>query len=114
MAGFVVIATRDIAAGFRLGGFDCIELERSAPDLSARVTTLLEDIEKEGRYGIVCIEEALYDELPEDVSKLLKKKGLPVVVPITVPEAWGEVEPGESPIVRLIRRAIGYHIKLRK
>jgi hypothetical protein len=44
----------------------------------------------------------------------IKKSGLPVIVPVNIPEAWGEGGPEEAPFARLIRRAIGYHIKLKK
>ncbi len=114
MAGFVVIATDDVAAGFRLGGFDCVEISKGAPDAALEVGSLLEDIEKEGRYGIVCIDESLLKLVPEGITERYRKSGLPVIVPISVPDEWGEAEPEESPIARLIRRAIGYHIKLRK
>lgn len=114
MAGFVVIASSDVTAGFRLGGFDCIEISKGAPGAAEAVGSLLEEIEKEGRYGIICIDEGLLKLVPEGITERYRKSGLPVIVPISIPDEWGEAEPEESPIVRLIRRAIGYHIKLRK
>lgn len=109
MAELVVIAGEDVAPGFRLGGFDCIEVRDKAG-----VPSLIEGIIKEGRYGLVCIEDRFMHSIPKDLVRRIAKEGLPVMIPITIPRSWGEGEPKESPIVSLIRRAIGYHIKLKK
>jgi vacuolar-type H+-ATPase subunit F/Vma7 len=105
----LVIVGHEAAPGFRLGGFDCIEAEEDE-----NFSSLLENISKEGKYGLVCIEEGFLDSVSRDVMRWINKKGSPVIVPINIPKAWGEGEPEESPMVRLIRRAIGYHIKLKK
>lgn len=105
----VVIVGKDAAPGFRLGGFDCIELEGGED-----VSSLLEGIQKEERYGLVCIEERFLEGVSRDIMRRINKRGLPVIVPINIPEAWGERGLDEAPFARLIRRAIGYHIKLKK
>ncbi len=109
MTELLVIAGEDVAPGFRLGGFDCIEVRDKA-----LVPTLIEDIVKEGRYGLVCIEDRFMNSIPRDLMRRIDKEGLPVMIPVTIPRSWGEGEPKESPIAALIRRAIGYHIKLKK
>jgi vacuolar-type H+-ATPase subunit F/Vma7 len=109
VAEFLIIAGPDAAPGFRLGGFDCIEVEEGED-----ISSIIEGIEKEGRYGLVCIEERFLRGVSGDIMRSIKKRGLPVIVPISIPGAWTEGEPEESPIARLIRRAIGYHIKLKK
>jgi vacuolar-type H+-ATPase subunit F/Vma7 len=109
MAEFLVIVGRDTAPGFRLGGFNCMEVEEGED-----ISSLLEGIQKEGRYGLICIEERFLREVSGEIMRRIRKAGLPIIVPINIPKAWGEGEPEESPMVRLIRRAIGYHIKLKK
>jgi vacuolar-type H+-ATPase subunit F/Vma7 len=109
VAELVVIVGKDVSPGFRLGGFDCIELEEGED-----VSSLIEGIHKEGRYGLVCIEERFLEDVSRDIMRRIKKSGLPVIVPVNIPEAWGEGGPEEAPFARLIRRAIGYHIKLKK
>ncbi len=109
MAGYLVITDGDTAPGFRLAGLDCIEVDDDT-DMAA----LLSSIVDEGRYGLVCIEERFLNRVPENVMRRIQKKGFPVIVPVDIPGVWGEREPGESPIARLIRRAIGYQIKIKR
>lgn len=109
MADFLVITDHGRSLGFKCAGLDCMEADEKT-DISA----LLLSIQNEGKYGLVAIEEALLERTPEATLKRIRKKGLPMLIPINIPRKWGEVEPGESPVVRLIRRAIGYQIKLKR
>lgn len=109
MSGLLVITRPDDSAGFRCAGLETMEAQ---PD--ADMGTILLDIQDEGRYGLVVIDEPLYGRIPEPVMRRLKKKGLPIVINIAMPEKWEEREYGESPVVRLIRKAIGYQIKIKR
>ncbi len=109
MAGYLVITGKETAPGFRLAGIECIEADERTD-----VAGLLTSIVDEGRYGLVCIEDRFFKRVPSNVMRRIEKKGFPVVVPVEIPLEWGEKEAGESPIARLIRRAIGYQIKLKR
>lgn len=109
MAGFLVITAPGASLGFRCAGLDIVEAD-PAQDLSALLLTLQE----EGKYGLIAVEDRLMLKVSDVVQRRIKKKGVPILVPINLPEKWGEVEYGESPIVRLIRKAIGYQIKIKK
>lgn len=109
MSGLLIITGEDDSLGFRLGGFECRELSEGDD-----VCALLEDIVEGGKYGLVCIEERFYERLSKELMRRIKKKGLPVLMPINIPQAWQEAAPGESTVARLIRKAIGYQIKIRK
>lgn len=96
------------SAGFRLAGLETREL---APD---EVSSFMLELLAEGVYGIVIVEERLYTEISGQVMKRIEKKGLPMVVPVMVPRSWEETGPVESRAVRLIRKAIGYQIKIKR
>src|SRR5574337_1625150 len=98
MADFLVITDHGRSLGFKCAGLDCMEADEKTD-----ISSLLLAIQSEGRYGLVAIEEALLERTPEATLKRIRKKGLPMLIPINIPLKWGEVEPGESPVVRLIR-----------
>jgi V/A-type H+-transporting ATPase subunit F len=109
MSDLLVITGQGSSLGFQTAGLETLEVDQKA-DLSG----LLLGLQAEGRYGLIAVEEALLDKVSANAMKRLRKKGLPVIIPINLPVKWGEAEAGESPVVRLIRRAIGYQIKLKR
>lgn len=109
MAELLVITGPGASLGFRCAGLDTLEVEEGA-DISG---TLL-NIQSGGRYGLVAVEERLLEKVPELAMKRLRKKGLPIIIPISLPLKWGEAGAAESPVVRLIRRAVGYQIKIKR
>lgn len=109
MAEFLIITEPGASLGFRCAGIECREVEE-AEDVSG----LLFKIQSEGRFGLVAVDENLLKRVSEHVMRRIHKKGLPIIIPVNIPRKWGEVEFGESPVVRLIRRAIGYQIKIKK
>ena len=109
MRDFLVITEPGASTGFKCAGFDCMEAGADG-DIGA----LLARLQAEGRYGLIAIEERLLSTVPENVMRRLRKRGEPVIVHINMPVKWGETESGESPVVRLIRRAIGYQIKIKR
>jgi len=109
MSGFLVITGQGGSLGFRCAGLDCVEV---ADALS--ISSTLVAIQDEGKYGLVAVEEKLLEKVSEAVMRRVKKKGLPIIIPINIPKKWGEMEYGESPVVKLIRKAIGYQIKIKR
>jgi V/A-type H+-transporting ATPase subunit F len=109
MSDFLVITGQGASLGFQTAGVETLEVDGAA-DMSG----LLLDLQEEGKYGLIAIELALLDKVSANAMKRLRKKGLPVIIPINLPQMWGEAEAGESPVLRLIRRAIGYQIKLKR
>ena len=62
--------------------------------------------------GVVLVEEVLYDELADDLRARLERWIRPVVVPFPGP-ALTEAISAETRVVELLRRAIGYRVRLR-
>lgn len=109
MSDLVIITGHGASLGFRTAGIETIEADEKA-DISG----LLLGLQAQGRYGLIAVEERFLEKVSANAMKRLHKKGLPVIIPINLPQKWGEAEPGESPVIRLIRRAIGYQIKIKR
>ena len=109
MPELIVITAPGDSIGFRCAGLECRE---AGP--GEDISSMLLAIQVEGRYGLVVIEDRLYSRVSDSAMKRLRKKALPIILPINVPQRWGVVEGEESPVVRLIRRAIGYQIKIKR
>jgi len=101
------VATRPGAAlGFRLAGVPVEEVAESGA--AERLAALVE----EPGLGILAVEDALFDRVPDTVFERASRDGVPIVLPFTLPARWEARAGGEEYVATLIRRAIGYHIKL--
>lgn len=109
MAGFMVITGPGAGMGFGCAGVETRELPPEG-DLSG----LLLELQAGGKYGIVVVDERLLEKVPDNVMRRITKKGLPVIVPARIPSRWDEREAAEAPVMRLIRKAIGYQIKIKR
>ena len=107
MTGLVEVLCRPAtAAGFALAGLPAATMPEAA-DPAPAVTALL------GRtdVGVVLVEESIYESLPPELRLRLDRSPRPVVVPFPGP-AWTGARTAEERIVELLRRAIGYRVKL--
>ncbi len=109
MDRILVITYPEMALGFRMAGADVVEIEkgRESPQI-------LEGVIEEDRYGLIALEEGLLERVPEDLEKRIRRKGRPVLIPIRSPEGWGGEAPGEPYIAKILRKTIGYHIKIKR
>jgi vacuolar-type H+-ATPase subunit F/Vma7 len=102
-----VIASPAVATGFRLAGLtaDAVSNPRDAAD---RLIACAAD----PSLGILLVEQPLLDAVPDVVRRTLERRAIPILVPIPVP-AWASPASGaESFILELLRRAIGYRVRL--
>jgi len=105
----LVITYSDIAVGFRLAGVDVI-----TPRKDKEISDLLEECLNHNEYGLVAVEEAFLSNLNEWTRKKLDKAGKPIIVPISTPQKWARKEAADTYLTRLVRKAIGYQIKLKR
>lgn len=109
MSKLLVITYPDASLGFKLAG---VEIKVVPEDED--ITPMLKDIMQKGEHGLLAVEERLLAKVDESLLKRIRKTGVPVIVPIDTPRSWhGEAEM-ESYITRLIRRAIGYQVKIKR
>ncbi|MDP3395473.1 MAG: V-type ATP synthase subunit F [Methanoregula sp.] len=106
MYKFVVVTDRDRASGFRLAGVDV--LEAGTLDEARKVIPPLlykDDI------GIVAVNEEFMLSLDEKLMDRIEKMHRPLIIPI--PSKSREVD-RRTYIERLLRKAIGYNIVLKR
>lgn len=106
--GVRVLCRPEVAAGFGLAGARVVEAGTTEEGVAC-----LRELLVQPDVGVVLVEEGLHDRLPEDVRRRLGRNPLPMVVPFPGP-VWEErPEAAESYIVELLRRVIGYRVRLR-
>lgn len=106
--GVRVLCRPEIGAGFALAGLEPVDAA-TAEQSRDRLQELLANPD----VGVVLVEEAFYDRLPDDMRRQLGRRPLPMVVLFPEP-AWGEgVEMPEAYIVELLRQVTGYRVRLK-
>ena len=104
--GFKVVTRPGDGLGFRLAGAD---VEEVAPgEEAARFRSFL----AEPQLGVLAVEGEVLAAVPEPLVRRAAARGLPVLLPFALPHRFAEPGRGEAYVAALIRRAIGYHIKL--
>jgi V/A-type H+-transporting ATPase subunit F len=106
--GVRVVGAPDVAAGFAAAGLAAVTVEAPA-EAARRIGDLLGD----PQVGVIVVDERLYDILPEELRARFARQPLPMVVPFPGPAWTPRLEGAEAYIVELLRRAIGYRVRLR-
>lgn len=102
------VATPALASGFRLAGIAA----EAVPDAAAAALRL-GALAADPGLGILLVEERLLDAIPEATRREVERRPVPIIVPVPTPR-WGEPHTdAESLILELLRRAIGYRVKLK-
>ena len=106
MYKFVVVTDSDRASGFRLAGAEVLEAA-DAMEARAIIPPLLykDDI------GIVAVNEEYMLSLDEKVMDRIEKMNRPLIIPL--PPKSKEID-RRTYIERLLRKAIGYNIVLKR
>jgi vacuolar-type H+-ATPase subunit F/Vma7 len=105
---FKVVTRPGEGLGFRLAGAPVEEVEEG--DVAARFRALL----AEPGLGVLAVEEGLLKQVPELLLERIGRDGVPVLFPFAFPRRWEEAGRGEQYVATLIRRAIGYHVKIQR
>jgi len=108
MARVRAICTPPTALGFALSGIAPIEARDGAE--AARAIAALAGTAARG--GVVFVESTLYDALPGSLRRQLRREGLPILMPFPSPSPDREGAP-EQELLEVLRRAIGYRVRLR-
>lgn len=104
----VVIARPGLSLGFVIAGVTVFE-ESHGRDAAARIRRLISGSEQGA--AVVLIDEALYDELPEEFRHESRHHAQPVIISVPGPQ-WTEESKAQEYIVEILRRAIGYRVRL--
>lgn len=106
MYKFIVVTDPDSAPGFRLAGVEVME----APGL-VEAKQIISSLLFRDDSGIVAISEELMPALDEKMQEKIGKTYRPIVIPI--PSRCKGIE-RTSYMERLLQRAIGYNIVIRR
>jgi V/A-type H+-transporting ATPase subunit F len=106
MYKFVIVTDSDRASGFRLAGVEVLEAGNSDEAKKVISPLLFKD-----DVGIVAVNEEYMLDLDEKLMTRIEKLARPLIIPI--PSKSKEVD-RRSYIERLLRKAIGYNIVLRR
>ena len=109
MARIVALTDPETAMGFRLAGIEAI----IAPQADEANRLLAELLEKK-QPGVVLFNEDYLEAMPERFQRRMEDSLQPIFVPIPHVRSWQEGEKKEEYLARLLRRAIGYQIKIRR
>ncbi len=102
-----VLCSPIMAAGFGLAGLASIE----TADPAEGGRKLLRLLDQPG-LGVLLVENAVYAALSQADHRTLARRPLPMVVPFPGPEWAVQREGPDAFIAELLRRAIGYRVKL--
>ena len=103
-----VVCRTDVSPGFELSGLTPQEAA-SPEDGALQLSALLDRPE----VGVVLLEDAIYDRLPDALRRRLGRRPLPIVVPFPSPVWVAPVSGPEAYIVELLRQVIGYRVRLK-
>lgn len=101
-----VVCSPGVAPGFALAGIGVLPAA-GGRDAAQRLDGLAD-----GPTGVVFIEDRLYHDLPPEARQRLARRAEPIVLPFPGPSDLGRVS-AEEYVVELLRRAIGYRVRLR-
>jgi V/A-type H+-transporting ATPase subunit F len=107
LSRLVAIAPSDSANGYRLTGIEVFETE-SAAEASKEVLRLLED----ETVAMLLLSESLAEEMDNKTISVIEESSMPLVLVVPEPSGWEEVSDQEAYVGELIRRSIGYQIKI--
>ena len=94
------------AAGFHLAGL-AVHIVATGADLGRAFGSL----QHERGLGLLLVEDSLHAEAPDDVRAALDRSAMPMVLPFPGPR-WVRLAAAEERVVELLRRAIGYRVRL--
>ncbi len=106
MYKFIVVTDPDTAPGFRLAGVDVLEISSNEEAGKMLPSLLLRD-----DTGIIAVNEEYMTSLDEKTMDRIEKSYRPIIIPI--PSRVKRIDQ-TSYIERLLRRAIGYNIVIRR
>jgi vacuolar-type H+-ATPase subunit F/Vma7 len=102
-----VVCDPFVALGFRLAG-----LEPRVVSASEAARRELAAMQEDDGLGVILVQEDLVPELPAAPASRMGT-GLPLLIPFPGPELERPLGEAEAYVAELLRRAVGYRVRLR-
>lgn len=109
MYRLIVLTDSDNADGFRLAGVD-VQVIDAGESIGQQIGRLLDDEDS----GIIAVNEGLLAEIDEFTQRKIDSIYRPLVIGLPLRERLETGEDHRAHLARLIRRAIGFDITLRR
>ncbi len=109
MYKLIVLTDADTADGFRLAGVD-VEVADSDEQARRALNSLIDD----DTSGIIAVNEKMMAAIDERTQKKIDSIYRPIVISLPIKEKLEMGEDHRAYLARLIRRAIGFDITLRR
>lgn len=109
MYKLVVLTDPDTADGFRLAGVD-VRVTESQEEARKALNSLLDDESS----GIIAVNEKMMAGIDERTQRKIDSIYRPIVISLPIREQLAMGEDHRAYLARLIRRAIGFDITLRR
>jgi len=109
MSEVLVVGEPELTEGFALAG------GRVEPTVDlARVEWMIRETMRSRNPAVVVVTEGLFERLPEKVRLAAERSARSMFITLPTPPGW-ETLPGRDDLVsRIIRRAVGYRIKIKR
>jgi len=101
-----VLVRPDDARGFQLAG------ARVVTATAGEEVSVLRELLAEPSLGVLAVEEGLLAPVAPRLVRRARERGIPVLLPFALPRRQGEAGRGREYVAALIRRAIGYAVRL--
>ncbi len=105
----VVLTDPDTALGFRLAGVDVYVVEDNE-EAKREISRLIED----DRTGILAVNESFLSLIDDRMRNKIESIYKPIVVSLPVREKIGAVGERKAFLARLVHRAVGFDVTLRR
>jgi len=109
MARVAIITDPDTALGFRLAGVDAYSV-LSHQETEDYIKRFLRNRE----YEIVAYSDEYSEHLPEPLHRKIEESILPIFISIPSVKSWREVGREEEYVERVLQRALGFYVKIRR
>jgi V/A-type H+/Na+-transporting ATPase subunit F len=107
MPKMLILTDSETATGFRLAGVEVREAN------NATAQKALEETIQSDNYGLVVVDESLIADPIKSSERAMRGRSLPVILPMQgLGAAFGETDDAKGYMQELVRRAIGFDIKL--
>lgn len=102
-----MIADAEAAVGFRLAG-----VEAAVARDAGEAERLLRECLAEGCASLVLVKQGFLEAFSDATRRRIERLSVPLVIPVPLPGAWGKETPSRDYILGLIRRSIGYQMRI--
>ncbi|GEM_PF-1988356 len=102
----LVVVNSEIRPGFKLSGVDVV-----SPESAREAEKIIEEEMNSDRYGIIILDENFLHRFSEKVKNEVLDSVVPLIVPINLSRI--SEESPEEYLENVVRRAVGFQIKVR-